>query len=235
MLRYTQALDEPAFAKTHDFIIRDERAKFGPVDGYAIVKLRTLTGELQQARREHPTIFKGPIASPLGFSDVIAPGTRRAVAGRGWFSAASRRSFFFSLSFFLTGCAFCRTIFHLPPPLFIVGFLRNDFYLRLGRSELERGKKTTQRNVEVEVSLVHNVSGQVVSLLPSPCGTAQTDAILAKSWPFIMVNRHRVVCAPAAALLYLPCPSFFCPQRARLAADSLSRPHSLHPASSTRM
>lgn len=40
----------------------------------AIVKLRLLSGELQQARREHPTIFKNPIASPLGFSDVIVPG-----------------------------------------------------------------------------------------------------------------------------------------------------------------
>lgn len=40
----------------------------------AIVKVRLLSGELQQARREHPTVFKNPIASPLGFSDVIVPG-----------------------------------------------------------------------------------------------------------------------------------------------------------------
>lgn len=67
-------LDETLFSSMHDFIIRDDRSKFTSMDGSVVIKLRVLSGELAQARREHPTIFKGHIASPLGFSDVIDPG-----------------------------------------------------------------------------------------------------------------------------------------------------------------
>lgn len=42
--------------------------------------------------------------------------------------------------------------------------MRNDFYVRIGRAELERGKKTSSRNVEVEV-LVCNKEGAEVRLI----------------------------------------------------------------------
>lgn len=74
-------------------------------------------------------MFKHPVAQPLGFSEVILPG---ALVGSEVFLHDAN-------SIVLALCAL------IPLP----DMVRNDLYITLKKAEIERGKKTTQRNLEV--------------------------------------------------------------------------------------